>query len=114
MSTNADRRERVYAYVESYRQTWEPGGSYHEVVTDMISDLLHFMVWHGEPEEGAPTDVLESALSHFEAEVAEADDEYAPMICDACGTVGNKDDGIEIGGECPWEECGGTIRRLES
>lgn len=111
MSTNEERRERAYAYVESYRQAWSPGGSYHEVVTDIITDLLHFMVWHGEPEEGAPSDVLESALSHFEAESAE--DEYEAMACDSCGTVGNKDDGIEIGGECPWETCDGTIRRYE-
>ncbi len=35
-----------------------------------------------------------------------------PMICSECGTVGNVDDGIEVDGECPWEDCDGTIRRL--
>lgn len=33
------------------------------------------------------------------------------MECDTCGTIGNVDDCIEVGGECAHEWCEGTIRR---
>lgn len=35
------------------------------------------------------------------------------MICDTCGTVGNEDDGIDVGEECPHDDCEGSIAYYE-
>ncbi len=52
-------------------------------------------------------------LSEIEiADRAEAG-EFEYMICSECGTVGNVDDAIEVGGECPWADCDGTIEIYE-
>lgn len=32
-------------------------------------------------------------------------------ICDGCGKSGNEDDGCEVDGDCPDEECDGKIRQ---
>ena len=29
--------------------------------------------------------------------------------CDTCGTIGNADDGIEMGGECAHDDCAGIM-----
>ena len=31
------------------------------------------------------------------------------MICDTCGTAGSVDDGIEVGGDCQFDDCNGEI-----
>jgi hypothetical protein len=41
-------------------------------------------------------------------------DEDARYLCNGCGRIGNADDGISADGdECPDEECGGTVHRIE-
>lgn len=69
ISSNTDRSNRVIGFVQQYKAAYDEGADYSETVTDIVTDLLHFLADQGEAEPMAT--VLDSALMHFEAEYNE-------------------------------------------
>lgn len=65
---------------------------------DHLDDLIRRSDEHvgGEPDDNRP-DAVRDVQGRY------------PMHCPECGRYGNEEDGCEAGGDCPDEDCCGTI-----
>lgn len=66
--TNADRAERAFRVVDSYRKKHDPEEDNETVLSDLLADLLHFC----DERNLDFAKIEDTARMHYEAELDEA------------------------------------------